>query len=104
MKKYTKQAQKAINLAQKASDKFNHPYVGTEHLLLGLIKEESGTAARVLEEAGVEAEQISQLIIELIAPQGVESSNDLKASSIHFFYQSFGFEFLEDDPLISRIA
>lgn len=78
MKKFTKQAQRALNLANKASDKLNHPYIGTEHILLGLLQEGSGAAAYVLEDNGVRAEQIERLIIEFIAPKEVGTSNNKK--------------------------
>ena len=53
-KPYTKQAQKVIELTTKAARSMHHNYIGTEHLLLGLLKEGSGVAACVLMDAGVE--------------------------------------------------
>ena len=47
--KFTDHARKALTLAQDEAQRFNHNYIGTEHLLLGLIREEDGTAARVLQ-------------------------------------------------------
>ena len=47
-KPYTKQAQKVIELTTKAARSMHHNYIGTEHLLLGLLKEGSGVAACVL--------------------------------------------------------
>ncbi len=78
MRKFTKQAQKAIHAAEKISDKLNHAHVGTEHLLIGLLEEGHGVAAHLLEGAGVTAEQIRQMVAELISPQGVGDISDLK--------------------------
>ncbi len=65
---YTAKAKKAVDLANRIAKSLQHNYIGTEHLLLGLLKERSGTAAQVLMENGVELEKVMQLIEELIAP------------------------------------
>ncbi len=67
-KPYTAMAQKALDLAGKISKNLQHNYIGTEHLLLGLLKEGSGVAARVLADNNVEEQQLLQLIKDLIAP------------------------------------
>ncbi|MCR4956401.1 MAG: ATP-dependent Clp protease ATP-binding subunit [Lachnospiraceae bacterium] len=67
-KTYTKKAEKALKLANQASKRMNHLYIGTEHILLGLLKEGTGVAAQVLMEMNVEEEQLANLIEELIAP------------------------------------
>lgn len=67
---YTVKAKKAIDLAARMSKSLHHNYVGTEHILLGLLKEGTGAAALVLNENGVEFDKITQLIEELIAPSG----------------------------------
>ncbi len=66
--RFTKKAKEAIELAVDAAEEFGHPYVGTEHLLLGLIREGSGTAAKVLARHGVREENTVTLIRKLIAP------------------------------------
>ena len=76
--KFTKQAQRALHAAEKISDKLEHPYVGTEHILLGLLEEGKGVAAQLLENAGVQSEQMHQLVVELIAPQGFEGESNIK--------------------------
>ena len=58
-KSYTKKAKKALDLAAKTSKVMQHNYIGTEHLLVGLLKEGSGVAAKVLLDAGVEEEKRS---------------------------------------------
>ena len=67
-KPYTKKAQKAIDLAIKTSKVMHHNYIGTEHILVGLIKEKTGVAAKVLLDAGVEEQKLMELIEDLIAP------------------------------------
>ena len=57
-KSFTSKAQKALKLAEKASKSLKHNYIGTEHLLLGLIREGSGVAANVLMENGVAADRL----------------------------------------------
>lgn len=51
---YTSPGKKVLELAMREARDLDHPYVGTEHLLLGLLAEEKGVAARALAEAGVE--------------------------------------------------
>jgi ATP-dependent Clp protease ATP-binding subunit ClpC len=54
---YTSRAKKVLELAMSEARELNHSYVGTEHLLLGLLREEKGIAAQVLSDAGVNLEQ-----------------------------------------------
>ena len=65
---YTAKARKALALAGRISRSLHHNYIGTEHLLLGLLREGSGVAACVLMSNGVEEEKLVQLIEDLIAP------------------------------------
>lgn len=67
---YTVKAKKAVDIAGRMSKSLHHNYIGTEHLLIGLLKENSGAAAKVLNENGVELDKIVDLIKELIAPAG----------------------------------
>ncbi len=67
-KKYTQQAKKALELAARLSKKLQHNYVGTEHILAGLIQEGKGVAAQVLRDNHVEEEKLLGLIEELISP------------------------------------
>lgn len=69
-KPYTKKAEKVLEIAKKASRSMRHSYIGTEHLLIGLLGEGSGAAAKVLSSAGVDEERILELIENLIAPSG----------------------------------
>lgn len=66
---YTPKAKKAVDSAVRMSKSLHHNYIGTEHILLGLLKEGTGVAAQVLGENGVELEKVLKLIEELIAPE-----------------------------------
>ena len=66
--RYTQQAKNALKLAEKTAKDCNHNYIGTEHLLLGLLKSHSGTAGMVLTEAGADDGKVMALIEKLIAP------------------------------------
>ena len=68
MERYTPQAQEALGLAVGVAETLNHGYVGTEHLLIGLLQEGTGVAAKVLEENGVEEDRVIELVSQLIAP------------------------------------
>src|SRR5205085_11533090 len=56
--KFTERARKVLTLAQEEATRFNHNYIGTEHLLLGLIREGEGVAAKVLRNLGVELDKV----------------------------------------------
>ncbi len=60
MNNFTPRAQQVLTLARKEADRFNHNYVGTEHLLLGLIKLGQGVAVNVLQKMGLELETVRQ--------------------------------------------
>ncbi|MDD6847494.1 MAG: ATP-dependent Clp protease ATP-binding subunit [Oscillospiraceae bacterium] len=64
-KGFTQKANKALNIAIKSAEDFGHSYIGTEHLLLGLIKEGSGVAATALGEAGLTAESVEETILKV---------------------------------------
>ncbi|MFV0341678.1 MAG: ATP-dependent Clp protease ATP-binding subunit [Anaerocolumna sp.] len=65
--RYTEEAKKAITHATEVAYRLSHNYVGTEHLLIGLLESE-GAAAKVLEKNGVEASKVLELVNQLIAP------------------------------------
>src|SRR5216117_2349488 len=58
MNNFTPRAQHVLALARKEADRFNHNYVGTEHLLLGLIKLGQGVAVNVLQKMGLDLETV----------------------------------------------
>ena len=60
--KFTPRAEEALRLAQEAAEDMGHGYVGSEHLLLGLLREEEGIAHRVLEENGLTDEMVCDIL------------------------------------------
>ena len=69
--KFTSRAKKAIELANDAAIELGHRYVGTEHLLYGLVKEGNGVASKVLENQGVTPEKVIDITIELLGKDAV---------------------------------
>ncbi len=67
-KKYTPQAERVLELAAKLSKKLRHNYIGTEHILAGLIQEGAGVASQVLEDSHMDGKKLLDLIEELVAP------------------------------------
>ena len=65
---FTKKAATALSLAARTAKQLSQTYIGTEHLLVGLLKENTGVAAQVLLENGVKVEEIIEVIKDLIAP------------------------------------
>ncbi len=90
-KGYTAQAEKVLIAAKNLARKWNHPYVGTEHLLLALKKEFTGVASQVLGMNGVEEEKVVKIIEELVAPV-----QDIKRKKVAF---SPRLEFLLDNAM-----
>ncbi|MCL2051259.1 MAG: ATP-dependent Clp protease ATP-binding subunit [Lachnospiraceae bacterium] len=68
---FTEKAKKVLTLSEKIAARMRVGYVGTEHILLGLLKEGSGVAARVLLDNGVDETKVFELIRELIAPESM---------------------------------
>ncbi len=60
--RFTKRARRVLTLAQEEAQRLNHNYIGTEHLLLGLVREENGVAVRVLRDLGVDPRQIRERV------------------------------------------
>src|SRR5438874_2391622 len=60
--KFTERARKVLQLAQEEAQRFNHNYIGTEHLLLGLVREGEGVAAKVLGNLGVELNKVRSAV------------------------------------------
>ena len=60
--KFTDRARKVLTLAQEEAQRFNHNYIGTEHILLGLVREGDGVAARVLANLGVELNRVRSAV------------------------------------------
>ena len=73
MYKFTSRAQKALEIANNIAQELGHSYIGTEHILYGLTEEGAGVAARVLENQGINSEDVKSKIEELI---GVEEPTE----------------------------
>jgi ATP-dependent Clp protease ATP-binding subunit ClpC len=67
---YTNDLKKALEQAKRISKRLKHNYIGTEHLLLGLLKVRNSVAAKVLENEGVDEAHVMKLVADLIAPVG----------------------------------
>ena len=83
---YTKQAESAIRYAAKKAKEMGHPYIGTEHLLLGLRQEVAGVAGQILAQSGVEEEKVIQLMDELIVPRDEAFAGKKPEESPRFKY------------------
>ncbi len=62
MERFTQRARRVLSLAQEEAEKLQHNYIGTEHLLLGLIREEGGVAGRVLRELGLDLRRVEDMV------------------------------------------
>jgi ATP-dependent Clp protease ATP-binding subunit ClpC len=62
MERFTQRARRVLSLAHQEAERMRHNYIGTEHLLLGLIREEGGVAGRVLRELGLEASRVQEIV------------------------------------------
>ena len=72
--KFTERARRVLTLAQEEAQRFNHNYIGTEHLLLGLVREGDGVAAKVLSNLGVELNKVRSAV-EFIIGRGDRASS-----------------------------
>jgi ATP-dependent Clp protease ATP-binding subunit ClpC len=70
--KFTDRARRAVVWAQEEARTLNHDYIGTEHLLLGLVHEGQGVAAKALESLGIGLEGVRERVEEAIPPGQVE--------------------------------
>ena len=93
-KEFTAQAERVLDIAVRLAKKWNHPYVGTEHLLLALKQEFTGVAGQVLAMNGVKFEEIEKVIHELISPE-----KEIHVSKIEF---SPRLEFLLDNAFLNH--
>ena len=69
MQQFTDKAKTALQLAAKAAKDLHQSYIGSEHLLVGLVREKTGVAAKVLQDNGVDEIQLISMIKDLIAPE-----------------------------------
>lgn len=80
---YTPRAKKVIELSMDEARKLGHSYVGTEHILLGLIREGEGVAARVLNNLGVSLNKARQQVLQLLGSNESSSGSHQGGSSVH---------------------
>ena len=64
--RFTRRAQKVLLLAQEEARRMNYPFVGTEHILLGLLREGEGVAAKVLSEVGISADAVREQVEQMV--------------------------------------
>ena len=81
---YTRQAKEVLAIAEKSAKEMAHPYVGTEHLLLGLRKVYTGVAAQVLGANGVDEDNIQKVMAELISPSEKQKEKESHSSARDF--------------------
>ncbi|RTZ90559.1 MAG: NDP-hexose 4-ketoreductase [Bacillota bacterium] len=81
---FTPRAKRVLELCQEAAKELRHNYIGTEHLLLGLIREEQGLAASVLKELGLVLEEVRAEVLEILGadPGEVEMEFDQESKSL----------------------
>lgn len=75
--KFTTRAKKAIELAQEEAVSLGHNYIGSEHILYGLVKEGAGVASKVLANQDITSEEIESKIIEMIGKEVVTGTETL---------------------------
>src|SRR3990170_974373 len=81
--KFTERARRVLTLAQEEALRFNHNYIGTEHLLLGLVREGEGIAAGVLESLGVSLDKVRSEVTRILSqsmPQGAAQGGSRAAT------------------------
>src|ERR671927_1361878 len=114
--RFTDRARRVVVLAQEEARMLGHSYIGTEHILLGLIREGEGVAAQVLQKLGADLNRVRQQVIQLLSGfQGKESSASAAAAtgggdapSSSLVLDQFGRNLTQDaregklDPVIGR--
>ena len=79
MERFTQRARRVLSLAHQEAERMRQNYIGTEHLLLGLIREDGGVAGRVLRELGLEADRVQE-IVERLTGTGTSSGGKIDLS------------------------
>ena len=77
---FTQMAKKVLELSMEEASSLSHNYIGTEHLLLGLIKENEGIAAQVLQNLGVKLEDVREEVLDFLGADSIEDSEDASIS------------------------
>ena len=71
--RFTQRARRVLSLAQEEAERLNHSYIGSEHVLIGLLLEEGGVAGRVLRELGLEVTRVQAMVERLSGGQGTRT-------------------------------
>jgi ATP-dependent Clp protease ATP-binding subunit ClpC len=79
MERFTQRARRVLSLAHQEAERMRHNYIGTEHLLMGLIREEGGVAGRVLRELGLDSARVQE-IVERLTGTGTYRGGKLELS------------------------
>lgn len=93
---YTGKAQAALMLAEKCAKQFHQGYVGTEHILVGLLREKTGVAARVLQDNGVMESDVVELIRDFVAPDSLTKIKERSG------YSKRALEVLEESRMLAE--
>jgi len=80
MERFTQRARRVLSLAQEEAERLQHGQIGTEHLLLGLMREEGGVAGRVLRDLGLDPRRVEDLVVRLTDSNERTSSENLDLS------------------------
>ncbi len=80
---FTPRAKKVLELALRESLQLGHNYIGTEHLLLGILREGEGVAARVLENLGADLEKVRNEVIRILSGYAEHSTWDLREQNVY---------------------
>ncbi|MCI0710493.1 MAG: ATP-dependent Clp protease ATP-binding subunit [Chloroflexi bacterium] len=80
MERFTQRARRVLSLAQEEAERLQHSYIGTEHLLLGLIREEGGVAGRVLSELGLDQGRVEELVERLTSAKRTPGATQMDLS------------------------
>ena len=75
--KFSERARRALTYAQEEAQRFNHNYIGTEHILLGLVRETDGVAAKVLQNLGVDLNKVRSAVEFIIGRGGKTTSAEV---------------------------
>lgn len=71
--RFTQRARRVLSLAQEEAERLNHNYIGSEHVLIGLLREEGGVAGRVLRELGLDAARVQAMVERLSGGPGTRT-------------------------------
>ena len=102
----TPRSKKVLNLSMEQARKLNHNYIGTEHILLGLIAEGEGVAVRILQELGVNLDEVKKEIMEILkeSNQGSKKQQESDTPELDKYSRDLTEMAAEDklDPVIGR--